>query len=113
MKNNERAVVCTFPKRAVGIQAQRVFKIKNTGMSECVYMGGRELVQYGLHTKGHGKDVASRICYIRVTRSAHMKYTCQETARSSPRYQVFFFVGLVRISPCEIPKVFIDTYNRD
>ena len=44
MKKSERAVACTFSKRAIGIQAQRVFKIKKTGMSECVYMGGRELV---------------------------------------------------------------------
>ena len=26
-------------------------------MSQCVYMGGRELVQYCPHINGHGKDV--------------------------------------------------------
>ena len=56
MKKSERAVACTFSKRAIGIQAQRVFKIK-TGMSECVYMGGRELVPHCVHTNGHGKDI--------------------------------------------------------
>ena len=69
MKNSERIVVCTFLKWVVGIQAQRVFKIKNIGMSEWIYMGGRELVQHCIHSNRYGKDVVSRICYIRMISS--------------------------------------------